>query len=158
MIWFGLGLWHINPCRLFNTKSSLYMYIKYIWFGLVWFYDISTTVGYLMSNSLYILYFVNPSAMDRRWQSGVQLVWIWSFPAPLQVAFTKTTEPNLPNHLPIAWGRTDLKNLALSFCHSSKLSCHFVWKSEFRVCDVTPSAPMNTSTSSNHFSLRPVIN
>ena len=24
MIWFGLVLWHINNCRLFNAKSSLY--------------------------------------------------------------------------------------------------------------------------------------
>ena len=23
----GLVLWHINPCRLFNAKSSLYIYI-----------------------------------------------------------------------------------------------------------------------------------
>ena len=46
-------LWHINHCRLFNTKSSLYIYIKYIWFGLVGFYGISTTVGYLIPNPLY---------------------------------------------------------------------------------------------------------
>ena len=31
---FGLVLWHINHCRLFNAKSSLYIYI-YIRFGLV---------------------------------------------------------------------------------------------------------------------------
>ena len=29
------------------------MYIKYILFGLVWFYGISTIVGYLMPNPLY---------------------------------------------------------------------------------------------------------
>ena len=34
MIWFGSVLWHINHCRLFNAKSSLYIYIKYTsWFG-----------------------------------------------------------------------------------------------------------------------------
>ena len=44
---YGLVLWHINHCRLFNAKSSLYIYIKYIWFGLVGFYGISTIVGYL---------------------------------------------------------------------------------------------------------------
>ena len=49
----GLVLWHINPSRLFNSKSSLYMYIRYIRFGLVWFKGISTTVGYLMPNPLY---------------------------------------------------------------------------------------------------------
>ena len=38
MIWFGLVLWHINHCRLSNAKSSLFIYIKYIGFGLVWFY------------------------------------------------------------------------------------------------------------------------
>ena len=48
--WLGLVLWHINHCRLFNAKSSLYIYIKYIWFGLVEFYGISTIVGYLMPN------------------------------------------------------------------------------------------------------------
>ena len=41
---------HINHCRLFNAKSSLYIYIKYIGFGLVGFYGISTIVGYLMPN------------------------------------------------------------------------------------------------------------
>ena len=30
LVWFGLVLWHINHCRLFNAKSSLYMYIKYM--------------------------------------------------------------------------------------------------------------------------------
>ena len=53
MIWFGLVLWPINHCRLFNVKSSLYIYIKYIGFGWVGFYAISTIVGYLMSNPLY---------------------------------------------------------------------------------------------------------
>ena len=32
MVWFGLVLWHINYWRLSNDKSSLYIYIKYIWF------------------------------------------------------------------------------------------------------------------------------
>ena len=48
--WVGLVLWHINHCRLFNSKSCLYIYIEY---NLVWFYDISTIVGYLMSNPVY---------------------------------------------------------------------------------------------------------
>ena len=52
-IWFDLVLWHINRCRLFNAKSSLYIYIKYIRFGWVAFYDISTIVSYLMPNTLY---------------------------------------------------------------------------------------------------------
>ena len=54
MIWFGWVLWHINDCRLFNAKFSLYIYIQYIWFGLLGFYGISTIIGYLMPNSLYI--------------------------------------------------------------------------------------------------------
>ena len=37
-------LWHINHCRLFNAKFSLYIYIKNIWFGLVCYHDISTIV------------------------------------------------------------------------------------------------------------------
>ena len=27
LVW--LSLWHINPCSLFNDKSSLYIYIRY---------------------------------------------------------------------------------------------------------------------------------
>ena len=57
MIWFGLSLWHINHYRLFNAKSSLYIYTKYIGFGLVAFYGISTIVGYLMPNILYTCIF-----------------------------------------------------------------------------------------------------
>ena len=53
LVWFGLVLWHMNPCRLFNAKSSLYMHIKYIGFSSVRFYGISTIVGYLMPNPLY---------------------------------------------------------------------------------------------------------
>ena len=54
LIWFGWDLCHINPCRLFNAKFSLYIYNEYIWFGLVGFYGTSTIVGYLMPNLLYI--------------------------------------------------------------------------------------------------------
>ena len=54
MIWFDWVLWHINHCGLFNAKSSLYIYIEYIWFGLVGFYGISTIVVYLMPNPLYM--------------------------------------------------------------------------------------------------------
>ena len=54
-VWFGLVLWHINHYWLFNAKFSLYIYIRYIWFGLVGFYGISTIIGYLMPNSLYTL-------------------------------------------------------------------------------------------------------
>ena len=35
MIWFGSLLWHINHWRLFHAKSSLYIYIEYI-YDLVW--------------------------------------------------------------------------------------------------------------------------
>ena len=53
MIWFDWALWRINLCMLFNAKSSFYIYIKYIWYGLDGFYGISTIVGYLMPNPLY---------------------------------------------------------------------------------------------------------
>ena len=43
----------MNHCKLFNAKSFLYIDIKYIGFGLVGFYGISTIVGYLVPNSLY---------------------------------------------------------------------------------------------------------
>ena len=46
MIWVCWVLWHINHCRLFNAKSSLYIYTKYMGFGWVRFYGISTIVGY----------------------------------------------------------------------------------------------------------------
>ena len=36
MIWFVFVLWHIKHCRLFNAKSTLYIYIKYI-YDLDWF-------------------------------------------------------------------------------------------------------------------------
>ena len=48
VIWLSWALWHINPSRLFNAKSALYIYIKYIGIGLAGFYGISTIVGYLL--------------------------------------------------------------------------------------------------------------
>ena len=30
LVWFGLVLWHINHCWLFNAKSCFYIYIKYM--------------------------------------------------------------------------------------------------------------------------------
>ena len=53
LVCFGWVLWHINHFRLFNNKSSLYIYIKYKGLSLVGFYGISTIVGYLMTNPLY---------------------------------------------------------------------------------------------------------
>ena len=53
-IWLGWVLWHMNYWRLFNAKSSFYIYIfEYIGFGWVGFYGISTRVDYLMQNRLY---------------------------------------------------------------------------------------------------------
>ena len=51
LVWLGLTVY--QPYRLLNVKSSLYIYIKYILFGLVGSYGISPIVGYLMSNPLY---------------------------------------------------------------------------------------------------------
>ena len=54
-IWFGLVLWHISHSKLFKAKFFLYIYVKYIGFGLVWFYGISAIVGCLIRIiSLYI--------------------------------------------------------------------------------------------------------
>ena len=67
MIWFGQVLWYINYCRLFNAKSCLYIYIKYIWFDLVRCYHISTIVGYLMQIlfiDIYIEYMIRKHFVD----------------------------------------------------------------------------------------------
>ena len=58
MIWFGWVLWHIKHCKLFNVKSSLYIYIDYREFGFVGFYGISTILGYLMPTLLYIYIYI----------------------------------------------------------------------------------------------------
>ena len=50
---FRLGSFSIDHCKLFNAKSSLYIYIKYIGFVLVGFYGTSFIVGYLIPNPLY---------------------------------------------------------------------------------------------------------
>ena len=54
-IWFGLiGSYGILIIvGYLMPKSSLYIYIKYIWFGLMGFYGILIIVGYLMPNPLY---------------------------------------------------------------------------------------------------------
>ena len=36
---FGWVLWHINHCKLFNAKSSLYKYIKYTYDWYTYFVD-----------------------------------------------------------------------------------------------------------------------
>ena len=51
--WFGWVLWHIRQHRLCNAKSFLYIYLKYVWFGLVGFYGISAIIGYVMPNPFY---------------------------------------------------------------------------------------------------------
>ena len=56
--WFCFVLWHINHRRLFNGKSSSYIYVKYIGFGWIGFYGISTITGYLEPNSLYIYIYI----------------------------------------------------------------------------------------------------
>ena len=49
----GWVLWHIKHWRLLNAKSTLYIFLKYITFGLFGFYCISTIVGFLIPNPLY---------------------------------------------------------------------------------------------------------
>ena len=39
-------LWHVN-------LSWVYFLLSLVWFGLVWFYDISTIVGHFMLNNFY---------------------------------------------------------------------------------------------------------
>ena len=58
---FGLvGFYAISTIVGYLMPNPLYIYIKYIWFGLVGFYAILTIVGYLMPNPLYI-YILNIS-------------------------------------------------------------------------------------------------
>ena len=52
LVW--LDFMAINHCRLLNAKYSLYIYMKYIEFGLVGFYGISTIIGYLLPNPIQI--------------------------------------------------------------------------------------------------------
>ena len=54
--WVGwIGFYDISTIDgLFNAKSSLYIYIKYMWFRLIRFYGILTLIGYLMPNPLNI--------------------------------------------------------------------------------------------------------
>ena len=50
-------LWNINPCRLFNTDSSLFIYIIFIGFGLVWFGLVLWHINHCrLSNAKYSLY------------------------------------------------------------------------------------------------------
>ena len=53
MKWFDWVLWHINRWRLFNVKSSLYMYIRFKWFGGVGFNGRTTIVCHFMPHPLY---------------------------------------------------------------------------------------------------------
>ena len=43
--------------RIFNAKYPLYIYSNHIGFGLVWFYGISTIVGYFLPNPVYTYIF-----------------------------------------------------------------------------------------------------
>ena len=65
MIWFGLVILLI-PGKSFNVKSSLCIYINYIWLGLVYFMVISTLVGYLIPNHFYtyiLNIYINPCVL-----------------------------------------------------------------------------------------------
>ena len=39
-MWFGLVLWHIKHCSLFNVKCCLYIYNSYIWFNKVKYFQV----------------------------------------------------------------------------------------------------------------------
>ena len=48
LVWFGFIAF--EPVRLFNADPSLYICINYICYNLVYFYGISTIIGYLTAN------------------------------------------------------------------------------------------------------------
>ncbi len=50
---FWLGFMTYQTLLIINAKSFLYIYIKYIGFGFVYFYEISNIVGYLMPKTFY---------------------------------------------------------------------------------------------------------
>ena len=52
MIWYGWVLWHISLWRLYNSKSSLCIYIKYT-IGFTWVLWHFNLRGYLMPDLLY---------------------------------------------------------------------------------------------------------
>ena len=61
MIWFSwfYGISTIVGCLMPNPLYTyIYIYIEYIWFGLVGFYGISNIVGYLIRNPLYIYIYI----------------------------------------------------------------------------------------------------
>ena len=74
----------MNPYRLFNAKSSLYIYIAYIWFGLIGFDGISTNVGYLMLNPhyTYILDIYNLVWFGLVWFYGISIIIGYLMPNP----------------------------------------------------------------------------
>ena len=87
LVWFGF--WHINPYWLFNARSSLYIYIKYIWFGLVGFYDISTIVGYFMQNRLYIYIYIKYIGFGLVGFYGISSIVGYLMPSPLYTYILK---------------------------------------------------------------------
>ena len=53
-VWFGwVGFYGMSTIVGYLMPNPLYTHIKYILFGLVEFYGISTIVGYLMPNPLH---------------------------------------------------------------------------------------------------------
>ena len=83
MIWFGWVLWHINHFRLFNAKSTLYIYMKYIRFGLVGFFAISTIVRYLMTNPLYIYIYIKYKRFGLDGFYGISTIVGYLMPNPI---------------------------------------------------------------------------
>ena len=59
LVWFGLVLWHINHCGLFNAKSYFYMYIKYmICKQILYIHTIKWSNSSISNNSIYHKSFV----------------------------------------------------------------------------------------------------
>ena len=81
MIWLSWVLWHINHCRLFNAKTSLYIYIKYLRFCLVQFSDILTIVDYLIPYPLFT-YILNIYMTCKHILFDDILKWAWALFLP----------------------------------------------------------------------------
>ena len=66
----------------FNAKSYLYIYIQYIWFDLVWFYGISTIVGYFNAKS-YLYIYIQDIWFDLVWFYGISTIVGYLMPNPI---------------------------------------------------------------------------
>ena len=77
-----LGFLEYQLLLTIQCQIYIYIYIKYIGFGLVGFYGISTIVGYLMPNPHYT-YILNKYDLVWFWFYGISTIVSYLMPNPL---------------------------------------------------------------------------